>query len=419
MSTVQLPPFSERMKNIPESFIREILKVSSQPETISFAGGLPNPSFFPAEKIAVAAETVLRKNGASALQYWVTEGYMPLRSYIADWHSRNTGTNVHVEDVLILNGSQQGLDLAGRLFLNSGSPALLEGPSYLGAIQAFSAYQPEFHHIKIYEGGPDPSHFASIMDRLKPILFYCVPDFQNPTGNKYDTAHREELARTGNSSETIWIEDNPYKEISFEGKREQDFYSLIPGKTIYLGSFSKIVSPGMRLGWAIGPREVIKKMAVAKQAADLHSNSLAQRIVYQFLLDNALEDHLNAIRTFYKSQADHMITEIRRYFPDAVKWITPKGGMFIWVTLPSKIRSKLLLEKAIAQNVLFVPGENFFVTGNEGDNCLRMNFSNPSKEEISKGIKILGDLIFGMMGIHPVDTSHNPRPERIASSTGE
>lgn len=402
MSPIQLPQFSERMSNIPESFIREILKVSSQPDTISFAGGLPNPSFFPADKLALAAEKVLRNDGASALQYWVTEGYLPLRGYIADWHSRNTGTKVQAEEVLILNGSQQGLDLAGRLFLNSGSRALLEGPSYLGAIQAFAAYQPEFHHIKIHEGGPDPSHFATMMKKLKPVLFYCVPDFQNPTGNTYDTARRERLAMTGNSSESIWVEDNPYKEIYFEGEREQNFHSLIPGKVIYLGSFSKIVSPGMRIGWAIGPQQVMRKMAVAKQAADLHSNTLGQRIVYQFLLDNSLEDHLNSIRTFYRSQADHMITTMRRYFPESVTWIKPKGGMFIWVTLPLGIESKLLLEKAIAKNVLFVPGENFYVGSTQGGNCLRMNFSNPSKEDIFRGIKILGDLIFEMMGRQPV-----------------
>ena len=397
MSTIQLPPFSKMMKSIPESFIREILKVSSQPDTISFAGGLPNPSFFPAEKLAIAAEKVLRKDGASALQYWVTEGYLPLRSFIADWHSRRTGTRVEAEEVLILNGSQQGLDLAGRLFLNTGGRVLLEGPSYLGAIQAFSAYQPDFHHIQIQDGGPDPTLFASMMEQLRPVLFYCVPDFQNPTGNTYDFYHRERLASVGNSAETIWIEDNPYKEICFDGKAEQDFHTLIPGKTIYLGSFSKIVSPGMRLGWAIGPHEVIKKMTVAKQATDLHSNSLAQRIIFQFLLDNSLEDHLNSIRTFYKSQADHMVAAMHQYFPPIVRWITPKGGMFIWVTLPEEMKASDLLEKAISKNVLFVPGENFYVGGKQGGNCLRMNFSNPTKEEITTGIKIVGDLIFQMM----------------------
>jgi 2-aminoadipate transaminase len=418
MSTSQLPPFSDGMKNIPESFIREILKVSSQPETISFAGGLPNPAFFPADKLAVAAEKVLQKTGTSALQYWITEGYLPLRDYIADWQSRRMGKKIYAEDILVLTGSQQGLDLAGKMFLNPASSVLLEGPSYLGAIQAFSAYQPEFSHIKIYEGGPDPFLFNELMRTLKPVLFYCIPNFQNPTGNTHDNLHRNQMAAIGRSSETAWVEDNPYGEIYFEEDNPPDFYSLIPEKTIYLGSFSKIVSPGLRLGWAMGPRQVIKKMAVAKQASDLHSNTLAQRIIYQFLLDNSLDDHLSSIRTSYKSQAELMITAMRQYFPEEVKWITPKGGMFIWATLPACIDANLLLKKAIAENVLFVPGDNFYVGGKHGGNCLRINFSNPTREEITKGIRILGKLIFHMMDDGGKDDSY-PKPDRMHSSTGE
>ena len=386
-------PFSDRIKNIPESFIREILKVSSRPEMISFAGGLPNPDFFPVEKIALATEQVLRKDGTAALQYWITEGYLPLRDYIAQWQSRKTGRQITPEDILMLNGSQQGLDLIGKLLINPGSDVLLEGPSYLGAIQAFSAYQPSFHHIKIYEGGPDLDEFDNAMKSIKPLFFYCIPNFQNPTGNLYDQYHREMLASNHSASETIWVEDNPYGEIYFEKNTMPDFYSLLPEKTVSLGSFSKIISPGLRMGWAMGPREIMKKMAVAKQASDLHSNNLAQRIIYQFLLDNSLEDHLTSIRTFYKEQADFMITSMKQFFPDQVKWIVPKGGMFIWATLPEQLDATTLLEKAIEQNVLFVPGQNFYVDGIYGNNSLRINFSHSSKSEILNGIKILGTLI--------------------------
>jgi 2-aminoadipate transaminase len=386
-------PFSERMKIIPESFIREILKVSSKPEMISFAGGLPNPNFFPVEKIASAAEKVLHKDGAAALQYWVTEGYLPLRDYIAQWQSQKMGRYITAEEILLLSGSQQGLDLVGKLFINTRDKVLLEGPSYLGAIQAFSVYQPSFHHIKIYEGGPDTGEFNSMMKAIDPVLFYCVPNFQNPTGNTYDQYHREALAGTMQRAEGVWMEDNPYDEIYFEKNNLSDFYSLLPERTIQLGSFSKIISPGLRTGWALGPKEVIKKMAIAKQASDLHSNNLTQRIIYQFLLDNSLEDHLDAIRNFYKSQADFMITSMKQYFPERVKWIVPKGGMFIWVTLPEGMESNQLLQKAIEHNVLFVPGQNFYVGGEQGKNSFRMNFSNPSKEEITTGIKVLGNLI--------------------------
>jgi 2-aminoadipate transaminase len=385
------------MKNIPESFIREILKVSSKPEMISFAGGLPNPTFFPVAKIAAAAEKVFTNEGTAALQYWVTEGYLPLRDYIAHWQSYKTGRRVTAEEILMLNGSQQGLDLVGKLFLNPKSNVLLEGPSYLGAIQAMSAYRPKFRHIKIYDGGPDVDEFNDIMRNIKPTLFYCIPNFQNPTGNTYDLHHRETLAESDRSNETIWVEDNPYGEIYFDKVNLPDFFTLLPEKTISLGSFSKIISPGMRMGWAMGPKEVIKKMAIAKQASDLHSNNLTQRIIYQFLLDNPLDDHLQAIRSFYKDQAEYMMACMQQYFPERVTWIKPKGGMFIWVTLPDHLNAKFLLEKAIQNNVLFVPGENFYVDPRLGVNSLRINFSNPSREDIKKGINILGGLISDMM----------------------
>ena len=342
MITAPLPPFSQGMKNIPESFIREILKVSIKPEMISFAGGLPNPRFFPVEKIAAAAEKVLSKDGAAALQYWITEGYLPLRDYIADWQSKKSGRQLSAEDILMLNGSQQGLDLVGKLFLNPSTPVLLEGPSYLGAIQAFSMYQPAFHHIEIHNGGPDVSEFIHSMRKFKPALFYAVPNFQNPTGNTYDLFRREQLANIEHTEETIWVEDNPYGEIYFEKNQLPDLFSLLPERTIHLGSFSKIISPGMRLGWATGPRDVIKKMAVAKQASDLHSNNLTQRMIYQFLLDNPLENHLDAIRKFYNEQAEVMMASMRQYFPEKVSWIIPKGGMFIWVTLPAGIEARTM-----------------------------------------------------------------------------
>jgi 2-aminoadipate transaminase len=338
---------------------------------------------------------VLTRDGTAALQYSITEGYLPLRDYIAQWQTKKTGKSIKAEDILMLNGSQQGLDLVGKLFLNTSSRVLLEGPSYLGAIQAFSVYQPTFNHIKIYDGGPDIDEFNRAVTNLKPAIFYCVPNFQNPTGNTYDLVHREKLASHHQDTNEIWIEDNPYSEISFENKNLPAFYSLMPHKTIMLGSFSKIISPGMRLGWAMGPSEIIKKMTVVKQASDLHSNNLAQRIVYQFLVDNPLDDHLDSIRKFYKSQAKLMIERIQSYFPKQTHWIEPKGGMFIWVTLPENISARALLQEAIKKNVIFVPGENFYVGERHGENSMRMNFSNPSKEEITKGIKILGDLIAG------------------------
>jgi 2-aminoadipate transaminase len=393
MTTITETRFADRMQNIPESFIREILKVSTTPDMISFAGGLPNPAFFPIEKMAMAAEKVLNKDGRVVLQYAPTEGYLPLRDYIAHRQSVKSGRALAAEDILILNGSQQGLDLIGKLFLNQGSGLLLEAPSYLGAIQAFSAYQPTFHEVVMENGGPNINALQSGLAKLHASLFYCVPTFQNPTGNTYDLFHRKRVAELIAESGTMLVEDNPYVDIYFKKNDLPDLLSLIPGQTIQLGSFSKIVSPGLRLGWAIGPQAVIRKMAIAKQASDLHSSNFGQRILYQFLLDNSLEDHLISIREFYKKQAYTMNQLMKQYFPQGVTWTQPAGGMFIWITLPEAMDATVLLNNAISQSVVFVPGQHFYVKKNAGKNTIRVNFSNPSEDQMAKGIRIMGDLI--------------------------
>jgi 2-aminoadipate transaminase len=392
------PLFAERMNNIPESFIREILKVATMPEIISFAGGLPNPAFFPAEKIAIAAEKVIRMEGKTVLQYAPTEGYLPLRDYIAQRQSAKEGIAISPEQLIILNGSQQGLDLSGKLFCNKGQNILMEEPSYLGAIQAFSAYEPTFHSIDISGGAPEIAAFNNITRKVSPAFFYCIPNFQNPTGNWYSQEQRISLVESQFHSPMLWIEDNPYGEICFDGNGHDDFHSLIPEKTLYLGSFSKIISPGMRLGWATGPLDIIKKMTIAKQASDLHSNNLAQRVIYQFLYDNNLDDHLQSIRKFYAKQASMMVKLLKQHFPSTATWIEPRGGMFLWVILPPHLHASFFLKEAMKENVLFVPGENFFHDRSRGLNTLRLNFSNPSETEMAKGIEKLGQILRRMEG---------------------
>jgi 2-aminoadipate transaminase len=389
--------FADRMDRIPESFIREILKVATTPNVISFAGGLPNPITFPVDKMAAAAEKIITREGKTVFQYAPTEGYPPLRDYLAQLQSKREGIKIDPEEILILNGSQQGLDLAGKLFCNKEQNILLEEPSYLGAIQAFSAYEPMFHSVALGENGPDLTEFNSITRKVKPKFFYCIPNFQNPTGCCYSTAQRLALIDAQFHSNMLWIEDNPYGEIFFNEERSPDFHSLIPEKTISLGSFSKIISPGIRLGWATGPQHIIRKMAVAKQASDLHSGNLAQRIVYQFLCDNPLDVHLNRIRNFYKGQADTMEGLIRQYFPKEVSWIEPKGGMFLWVKLPAEVSAVSLLDEAMRQGVIFVPGENFFLDKSKGTSTLRLNFSNPSKDEMKTGMEVLGKILTRMI----------------------
>lgn len=389
--------FADRMDRIPESFIREILKVSVNPHVISFAGGLPNPELFPVEKIANAAENVFKKFGKEALQYAVTEGYLPLRAYIAERQSKKEGREILPENVVILNGSQQGLDLAGKLFINHGSNILMEGPTYLGAIQAFSAYQPSFHEVQVHQGGPDQQNFSEKMALIHPSLFYFVPNFQNPTGYSYNIKFREYLAEEASRNNCLLIEDNPYGEIGFEKNDLSNLHALAPENTIYLGSFSKIISPGLRTGWAIGPKKIIEKMTIAKQAGDLHTNFLAQRIIYEYLSQNSLDDHLTTIRNFYGLQAKRMLNLIRQYFPPSVEVNVPTGGMFMWAKLPEGMCAGDLLKSAIQQNVLFVPGENFYVSDFPDKRTLRLNFSNPSPGAMEHGIKILGKIINEMI----------------------
>jgi 2-aminoadipate transaminase len=385
---------ANRMSTVQRSFIREILKVTEDPEIISFAGGLPNPRFFPKAEIAEAAAKVLTDDGGSALQYSTTEGYRPLREFIAARYKQK-GIQVKPENILITNGSQQGLDLVGKVFLDSGDLMLLERPGYLGAIQAFAMFEPVFKGLSMDESGVDLSQLASAL-KQQPILFYAIPNFQNPSGISYSAEKRQAVAELIAKSDTALVEDDPYGELRFMGKEFPLIHKYLDeadwDKSILLGSFSKIVAPGVRLGWICAANEIMDKLIIAKQASDLHSNFLAQRIVYQYLLDNDLDGHIARIRNAYKEQRDLMVQMIAKYFPAEVQYTKPEGGMFLWVTLPRNISAMELFEKALKEKVAFVPGEAFYTDGT-GNNTLRLNFSNSDSEKISEGIKRLAQAI--------------------------
>ena len=382
--------FADRMNNIPRSFIREILKVTSQPDVISFAGGLPNPLSFPSKEIAEAALNVLTEDSNNTLQYAVSEGYLPLREYLAKRYTEK-GMSVSPEEILITNGSQQGLDLCGKIFLNKNDKVILEAPSYLGAIQAFSAYQPEFLSVKIQEDGVDTKQLSELLWEHEVKLFYGIPNFQNPTGISYSSEKRKQVSEILSKTKTIFIEDDPYGEIRFSGASLPPIKQYLPDQTILLGSFSKIVAPGLRMGWIVAKKEFIEKLIVAKQAADLHSNFLSQRILYRLLTNFDIDKHTAKISELYKIQKEYMIEMMRIYFPKEIHYTDPDGGMFVWLTLPEYMDARELLKKAAYRNVVFVPGETFFVDG-KGKNTIRLNFSNSQKEEMLEGIKILGNL---------------------------
>ncbi|EKF86053.1 PLP-dependent aminotransferase family protein [Methanobacterium formicicum] len=382
--------FTRRMNKIPRSFVREILKVTDDDDMISFAGGLPNPQSFPVEAINNATSKVLSEDGDKVLQYSTTEGYRKLREFIAQRYQRQ-GMEVEVEDILITNGSQQCLDLVGNVFLDRDDGVIMERPTYLAAIQAFGLYEPEFHSVPLLEDGADTTILEKILEEENIKLFYTVSSFQNPTGITYSESKRQKVAEIMAEHETILVEDNPYGEIRFMGDDIPPIKSHLPDSILF-GTFSKIVSPGMRMGWIVAPPEVMDKLITAKQASDLHSNYFTQRVVYQYLQDNNVDKHIQSIKQLYKSQRDQMVHSIRKYFPEGVKHTSPQGGMFLWVTLPEGTSSMELFELAMEENVAFVPGETFY-TENPEKNTMRLNFSNSSVEEIEEGMKRLGNAI--------------------------
>ncbi|MDP2835482.1 MAG: PLP-dependent aminotransferase family protein [Methanobacteriaceae archaeon] len=382
--------FADRMFKTPRSFVREILKVTENPEIISFAGGLPSPESFPVKSISHSVNKVLSEDGKDALQYSTTEGYRPLREYIAQRYSKY-GLEVDADEILITNGSQQCLDLVGKIFLNKDDVVVLENPTYLAAIQAFSLYEPVFKTVTLLNDGADLDELEKILIEKNPKIFYSVTNFQNPTGITYSDKKRNELASLLNEHETVFIEDNPYGEIRFIGEDIPLVKSYLP-EGILFGSFSKIVSPGMRLGWIVANAEVMDKLITVKQASDLHSNYFTQRIVYQYLKDNPVDEHIQKIRDLYQVQRNTMISMLDKYFPPNIQYTQPEGGMFIWVTLPEGISTLELFDMAIKEDVAFVPGQAFHVDGS-GENTMRLNFSNSDPESIAEGMKRLGMVI--------------------------
>lgn len=382
-------PFAKRMQSVPRSFIREILKVTQDPEVISFAGGLPNPALFPNDSMAEAARAVIAENGAETLQYSTTEGHPPLREWIAKRYRDKKGMDVSADDVLITTGSQQGLDLMGKVFIDQGSRVLMESPGYLGAIQSFSLFQPEFTTVPLDSNGPDLEILQSQLERgIR--LFYAVTNFQNPSGLTYSKVKREAVARLLSGTDTMFAEDDPYGELRFSGEHQMPVYALRPQNSMLLGSFSKVAAPGFRIGWIVAQKDVRDQLITAKQAADLHTSTVTQRIVHRWLMDNDLDAHIQGICDRYGTQCTAMLEAADRHFPAEATVTRAEGGMFLWVELPEHCSSMELFEQAIERKVAFVPGNPFFVDGT-GSNTLRLNYTNANLDTIEDGIKRLGE----------------------------
>ncbi|MFZ6720757.1 PLP-dependent aminotransferase family protein [Undibacterium sp. Ji49W] len=381
--------FSQRAEQLQSSAIREILKVTMRPEVISFAGGLPSPETFPVKRMRAAFDKVLSQQGKSALQYGPTDGYAPLREFLADSLS-TSDSKILPDQLLMVSGSQQGLDLLGKVLVDEGSKVLVETPSYLGALQAFSVYRPEFESVDTDEHGVVPASVAAKGEGAR--LMYALPNFQNPTGRTLSVERRFELVETCARMGIPLIEDNPYGDLCYSGEPLPKMLNMNPGGVIYMGSFSKVLTPGIRLGYVVGPAPLIRKLEQAKQAADLHTAQLTQMVVYEVIKDGFLTEHIPTIRTLYAKQCNAMLEAMSKYFPEGVQWTRPEGGMFIWVTLPAHMDSKQLLDEAIQQNVAFVPGGPFYAN-NPAPNTFRLSFVTVSPERINQGVEILGKLI--------------------------
>ncbi|CAB3764740.1 aminotransferase-like domain-containing protein [Paraburkholderia solisilvae] len=381
---------SARARKLTSSAIREILKVSERPEVISFAGGLPAPSTFPAEQMRAAADRILRDTPAAALQYSATEGYLPLREWIAARHSQG-GTTIRATQVLITTGSQQALDLLGKVLVCAQSPVLVETPTYLGALQSFSLYEPHYVQVPTDDAGLIPAALTPELTAGARLL-YAQPNFQNPTGRRLPIERRRELVAFAQNAAFPVIEDDPYGALDYRGEPLPTMLSMAPDLIVHLGSFSKVLAPGLRVGYVIAPEELHFKLVQAKQATDLHTPSFTQRIVHEVVKDGFLDTHVPTIRALYRDQCAAMLAALEHFMPEGVTWNRPEGGMFVWVQLPAAIDTMTLLEEAVAQHVAFVPGAPFFAHEPQ-HNTLRLSFVTVPPEKIEAGIAQLAALI--------------------------
>lgn len=376
--------FAKRTGRLKPSAIREILKLTQKSSVISFAGGLPAPSLFPLERIKEASIKVLN-DGPQALQYSTTEGYLPFREWIAARH------HAKVENVLVTCGSQQGLDIIAKLFLNPGDKVAVAEPTYLGAVQIFDSYEAHYIGIPCDDDGMTLEGLETAL-RQNPKLVYAIPNFDNPRGTTMSLERRTKLVELAQKYNVPIYEDDPYGELRFESDAIPSLFELAPEVVIYGGTFSKMVVPGFRLGWIVAPTQVLQIAARAKQATDLHTSTFTQMIAHDIAQGDFMKEQIQKVRSYYRNQRDLMLGNIEKYFPEDIHFTRPKGGMFLWVTLPKEKNALPLLEEAVKRGVAYVPGEPFFANGG-GKNTLRLSYSVATPEQVEKGIKSLGELL--------------------------
>ena len=405
METLWDHRYAQRTQRMASSAVRELLKLTESPDIISFAGGLPAPDVFPVDEFSAACERVLRDAGAQALQYGTTEGYRPLREMIAR-HTGRYGININPDNVMITSGSQQALDLIGKVFINRGDRILVEEPTYLGALQAWNAYGAEYVTVAMDNEGMKTDALESAL-RSGPKFIYVLPNFQNPTGVTLSFERRMKLIELADRYGVPIIEDDPYGQLRYEGEHIKSVVTLdneyrqngdpgYRGNVIYLSTFSKTLAPGLRLAWVVAPPEVIRKLVQAKQGADLHTSTFNQMVAYEVAHGGFLDRHIWLIRRVYGERRNLMLEAMDEFFPQEVTYTRPQGGLFLWGTMPERLNSADVLKRAIEQNVAFVPGAAFHAGGG-GTNTMRINFSYATPDKMLIGIERLGKVLREMV----------------------
>lgn len=388
--------FCDRTKCMSSSIIREILKFTQMPDVISFAGGLPAPELFPIREFEEASRHVLNTDGERALQYSLTEGLLPLREALSEKMGKY-GIPVEPKNIMLTNGSQQALDLIGRIFIDEGDVIVTGAPTYLGALQAFKVYSPTVEAVPVDDEGMVPEELEKVLARSKPKFIYVLPNFHNPMGVTLPLERRTRIVKAAAKYGIPIIEDDPYGELRFEGEDIAPIIVLHKENVLYLSTFSKTLAPGIRLGWVVAPEEIIKKLVQAKQATDLHTSTFIQMIANDIMRRGILKAHSKVIKAAYGERRHIMTAAMEEHFPEGVTWTKPVGGLFLWVRTPDHVNTMDLLETAVEDKVAYVPGTVFYPDGS-GHNTMRLNFSNATPEKIREGIKRLGRVLEKAIG---------------------
>ena len=390
--------FSQRAREMKASDVRELLKLLQVPDMISFAGGMPSSETFPVDMIREIASDVLSKDGGKVLQYGITEGYTPLRESIAE-RMRGKGMDASSDDILVVSGSQQVIDLMGKMFIDPKDVIVISAPTYLTALTGFGTYQATFEPVPIDENNMRLDLFEERIKTLvkranQPKIVYVLPNFHNPAGVTMPEANRKRLVDMASEYDFIILEDDPYGELRYVGEHLKPIKAFDDeGRVVYMGTFSKVLSPGLRVGWVVADSEILKKLIIAKQSSDVCTNMLGQAIASEYMSRKLMDRQIGKIKEIYGRKLKIMLDGMDEFMPEGLTWMKPEGGMFLWATLPDGLESPTLLEKALKKRVAFVSGRAFFPNPRDGFSTMRLNFSYPSDDQLTEGLRRLGAVI--------------------------